>query len=298
MIEVKGLEKRYKNKVAVKNVSFELRRNRCTALLGPNGAGKTTTLNMLAGLVTPTGGRVTTEATISDIREIIGYLPQYPTFYDWMTGMEYLIFSGEIAGMTKSEVRNRAEGLIRDVGLEEGRNRRIGQYSGGMKQRLGIAQALIHRPQLLILDEPLSALDPFGRREVLELLEKLKQETTILFSTHILNDAEQTCDDVLFLHEGSLIEQGPINEVKRRHQAPKLNLYFPEGAQSVEHFFVNQEWIRSVKSNGNQLTIEVSDPARDRLNVFSMITKHQWNVTKVESCEGSLEELFMEVIKK
>ena len=298
VLEVASLEKRYSEKHAVKNISFQLKQGRCTALLGPNGAGKTTTLNMLAGLVTPTGGSITTNESSDDIREMIGYLPQYPSFFEWMTGKEFLIFSGEIAGMSKRDSRQQADELIPLVGLLEGTNRRVGQYSGGMRQRLGIAQALIHQPKLLILDEPVSALDPFGRREVLELLKELKKETTILFSTHILNDAEQVCDDVLFLHDGELIEQGAIHDVKKRHQTPRLNLYFREESDKFSSYFLNKDWIHNVRSDGNKLSFEVSELDRDSGRIFSMISEHRWGVTKFDSSEHSLEDLFMEVMGK
>src|SRR5699024_9202307 len=136
-----------------------------------------------------------------DIRPYIGYLPQYPTFYGWMSGYEFLIYIGKLANMNKDDVNERAEELLALVGLSEAKNKKIRTYSGGMKQRLGIAQAIIHRPQILMLDEPVSSLDPIGRREVLELMEQLKQEMTIIFSTHILSDADEISDELLLLHE-------------------------------------------------------------------------------------------------
>ncbi|MGE6752423.1 ATP-binding cassette domain-containing protein [Rossellomorea sp. NPDC071047] len=298
VLEVTSLEKKYREKLAVKNLSFQLKQGRCTALLGPNGAGKTTTLNMLAGLITPTNGSISTSGSPKDIRHLIGYLPQYPSFFEWMSGKEFLTFSGEIAGLTRKTSQYRGEELLELVGLLDGKNRRIGQYSGGMKQRLGIAQALIHQPKLLILDEPVSALDPFGRREVLELLKKLKNETTILFSTHILNDAEQVCEDVLFLHGGVLIEEGPLVEVKKRHQTPRLNMYFSEEVEKYESYLLQKDWVHHLIADGNRLSFEVSELERDRARIFSLISENHWGVTRFETSEQSLEDLFMEVIRK
>ncbi|MBN8194410.1 ABC transporter ATP-binding protein [Bacillus sp. NTK074B] len=298
VLEVAYLEKRYREKLAVKNVSFGLKEGACTALLGPNGAGKTTILKMLAGIVRPTRGSIHTAVPSEDIREMIGYLPQYPAFFEWMTGMEFLIFSGEISGMAKGDSRKQAEELIAMVGLQEGKDRKVGQYSGGMKQRLGIAQALIHKPLLLILDEPVSALDPFGRREVLELLKSLNKETTILFSTHILNDAEQICDEVLFLHDGELIEGGPIEEVKARYNRLKIKLHFDEDSKKFFGFLKEKEWIHNIISDGKQLSFEVSDLERDRSRIFSCISEYGWDVTKFESSQQSLEEVFMEVMNR
>src|SRR5690625_1115198 len=192
-LSVKNLTKKFNSQLAVDNVSFDLNAGQCTALLGPNGAGKTTTLRMIAGLLSPTDGSIQFEGYENgrDIREKIGYLPQNPVFYAWMTGKEFLVYVGRLAHLSKLEAIQRAEKLLEQVGISHVKNKRIGQYSGGMRQRLGIAQALIHKPALLMLDEPVSSLDPIGRREVLTLLEKLKEETTILFSTHILNDAEE-----------------------------------------------------------------------------------------------------------
>ncbi|MCA1063017.1 ABC transporter ATP-binding protein [Rossellomorea sp. AcN35-11] len=298
VLEVDSIEKKYKDKHAVKNLSFDLKKGRCVALIGPNGAGKTTTLNMLAGLVTPTNGSISTDESPVDIREMIGYLPQYPSFFEWMAGEEYLQFSGEIAGMTRKDSRLRSEELLSLVGLVEGKRRRIGQYSGGMKQRLGIAQALIHQPALLILDEPVSALDPFGRREVLELLKELKQKMTILFSTHILNDAEQVCEDVLFLHDGVLIEQGSLDEVKARRQTPRLNVYFNGECEQYVPLLEKFEWIVRLTTEGNRISLEVRDLERDRARLFSLISEYRWGVTKFETSEQSLEDLFMEVMRK
>lgn len=183
VLEVAKLSKQYKNKLAVQNISFSLQEGKCTALLGPNGAGKTTVLNMITGLIDPSAGKISSPFLKSntDLRSMIGFLPQFPAFYEWMSGEEYLIFAGELCHLSKSEAMKRADELLQIVGLEEGKKRKISQYSGGMKQRLGIAQALIHKPKLILLDEPVSALDPFGRREVLELMKGLKNETTILF---------------------------------------------------------------------------------------------------------------------
>jgi ABC-2 type transport system ATP-binding protein len=297
VLEVTSLEKKYKEKHAVKGVTFHLKKGKCTALIGPNGAGKTTILNMLAGLITPTSGRFNTLENTRDIRSIIGYLPQYPSFFEWMTGMEYLTFSGEITGLSKKESRRRSEELINLVNLSDGENRRVSHYSGGMKQRLGIAQALIHQPELVILDEPVSALDPFGRREVLDLLNDLKEQTTILFSTHILNDAEQVCDDVLFLYNGELIEQGPLTDIKEKHHTSSLKLSFDDNASPYRDVLREVPWIKQVKEENESLIVEVEELKRDRMRLFTLISEGGWPVTKFESSEQSLEDLFMKVMR-
>jgi ABC-2 type transport system ATP-binding protein len=298
VLEARSLEKKYKEKLAVKDISFSLTKGKCTALLGPNGAGKTTTLNMLAGLIKPTSGEIRSPLSKEkDIRTIIGYLPQYPSFFEWMSGEEYLIFQGEIAGISKKDVIKRGNMLLELVGLTEGKKRKIGQYSGGMKQRLGIAQAMIHQPNLLILDEPVSALDPFGRKEVLELLKNLKKEITILFSTHILNDAEQVCDDVLFLHSGNLVEQGSLEEVKHRHQTPQLIVCLESDSKKYLNSIQKRDWVKSANFEENTLFINVENIQSSRDKLFQIIAEEAWPVVKLETSNDSLEEVFMKVVK-
>ncbi|MCA1054495.1 ABC transporter ATP-binding protein [Rossellomorea aquimaris] len=297
VLEVADLEKRYKEKHAVERITFQLKQGNCTALIGPNGAGKTTSLNMLAGLIEPTGGKIHTPGHSGDIRSMIGYLPQYPSFFEWMSGFEYLQFSGEIAGLSKAKSRQRSEELVEMVGLSEGKDRKIHHYSGGMKQRLGIAQALIHQPKLIILDEPVSALDPFGRREVLDLLQRLKEETTILFSTHILNDAEQVCDEVLFLYNGKLIEQGSLSDIKSKHQTLSLRIEFEGRPTPYIDDLKGLPWVDSVKEEHDSLLLQVEELKRDRNRLFKLISEGEWPVVKVESSKLSLEDLFMKVMR-
>ncbi|MBH9968664.1 ABC transporter ATP-binding protein [[Bacillus] enclensis] len=297
VLEVTALEKKYKEKHAVKGISFQLEKGNCTALIGPNGAGKTTTLNILTGLTPPTSGSFTTPEHSGDIRSIIGYLPQYPSFFEWMTGMEYLTFSGEITGLSRVDSRQRSEELLTLVNLNEGKNRKISQYSGGMKQRLGIAQALIHQPKLVILDEPVSALDPFGRREVLDLLKELKKHSTILFSTHILNDAEQVCDDVLFLYDGKLIEQGPLSDIKAKHQTSTMKIEFKGSAVHYKNILQDLPWVNQIKVEKESLIFEVEDIEEGRSRLFRIIAEGNWPVVRLGSSDQSLEELFMKVMR-
>lgn len=176
LLAVRALSKQFAKVSAVKEISFSITAGHCVSLLGPNGAGKTTTLQMLTGLLKPTSGTIAfTINTQGDWRQQIGYLPQYPTFYNWMTGQEFLDYVGKLAHMSTKILKVRSAEMLQLVGLTDAGNRKIGGYSGGMKQRLGIAQALIHSPQLLLLDEPVSALDPLGRREVLDLLNRIKK---------------------------------------------------------------------------------------------------------------------------
>lgn len=299
VLQVSNLTKCYDTSTVVKGITFELEMGKCTALLGPNGAGKTTTLNMITGLLSSTSGSIQSPIHPNkDLRSLIGFLPQYPTFYDWMSGEEFMKLSGELCGLSKAETNERTESLLTLVGLEDGKKRRISQYSGGMKQRLGIAQALIQCPKLLILDEPVSALDPFGRREILELMKQLKSETTILFSTHILNDAEEVSDYVLFMNEGDIIEQGHLHEVKRKNAENILVLTFSEQAAEYVRLFKDVKGIDDIHVKHDKMEIFVKDAEKLKHPILQVILQENLPLTKFEMSHASLEDIFMKVVRK
>lgn len=209
-IDCRGLTKTYGDIEALKPLDLVVPKGSVFGFLGRNGAGKTTTLRLLAGLAQPTAGSAFIsgiEATRpnSPARARLGYLPQDPAFYNWMTPISYLDYAAKLFGMDGAARKTRIDEVLALAGLESAAKRRIGGFSGGMKQRLGIAQALIHRPDLLLLDEPTSALDPAGRHETLALIDQLRGDTTIFFSSHILADVERVCDTVAIIHEGELL---------------------------------------------------------------------------------------------
>lgn len=298
IITVKDLKKTFDGKEVVKGLSFELAPQKCVALLGPNGAGKTTTLRMLSGLFRPSNGSISFEGENVDPRKYIGYLPQYPVFHNWMSGKEFMIYVGQLAGLTKKEASERAEVLLERVGILEAQNRRIGKYSGGMKQRLGIAQAMIHRPKLLMLDEPVSSLDPIGRREVLNLMEELKRETTILFSTHILSDAEEVSDDLLLMHKGEIVESGSMEELRTKHQTSMIHLSFSEGLDQYEEKLRQQPWVTDILVERNELHLLVPNINEARLEILQLAASEGWPISKFEINRTSLEDLFMKVVNK
>jgi ABC-2 type transport system ATP-binding protein len=300
LIQIKGLKKSFQDNEVIKGLDFKLEKGKCISLLGPNGAGKTTTLRMLSGLMKPTEGSISfSEAKKDgDIRHLIGYLPQFPVFYDWMSGFEFLQYVAKLAGLTSKEAKERSLELLELVGISDAKNRRVEKYSGGMKQRLGIAQAIIHRPQLVMLDEPVSALDPFGRREVLELLEGLKKETTILFSTHILNDAEEVCDEVLFLHNGEIVESGTMDELRERHQQAKIELIFSRKTEEMESTFRNHRLTKSILIEGNRISVFVTNLESARKEFLKLISEKDWQLDKFEMSSMTLEDVFMKVVGK
>ncbi|WP_282174191.1 ABC transporter ATP-binding protein [Cytobacillus firmus] len=299
VVSITNLKKQFKDQEVIKGLDFQLSEGKCIALLGANGAGKTTTLKMLAGLVKPDSGTIVYEGgEKTDFRRLIGYLPQFPVFYEWMTGREFLEYAGQLAGLPKAEAKERAAELLELTGIADAKNRRIGKYSGGMKQRLGIAQAIIHRPKLVMLDEPVSALDPFGRREVLEMMDKLKKETAILFSTHILNDAEEICDEILFLHNGELVESGTMADLRAKHQQAKIDLAFKQNTPQFAEELSLLQPVSSMKLDGDSASFLVKDIENARNLFLTEIAKRNLPLVKFEISRTSLEDVFMKVVRK
>jgi ABC-2 type transport system ATP-binding protein len=300
LVRVENLVKSFKDLKVIKGLNFELEPGKCIALIGANGAGKTTTLKMLSGLLQPTHGSIHFEGENKDAdhRRLIGYLPQHPVFYEWMTAREFLEYAGKLSGLNSREAKERSNELLELVGIADAKNRRIGKFSGGMKQRLGIAQAIIHRPKLIMLDEPVSALDPFGRREVLELLEKLKQEATVLFSTHILNDAEEVCESILFLHDGEIIESGTMGQFREKYQQSKIDLVFQGSADDYLKSLANDPNVISIKIEGNKASVFASDIDDVKSTILNKAVQESWPLLKYEISSISLEDVFMKVVQK
>ncbi|MFC4025733.1 ATP-binding cassette domain-containing protein [Oceanobacillus longus] len=298
LLTVRNLTKTYQDKAAVNKVSFDFQQGKCIALIGPNGAGKSTILKTLAGLLKPTEGTVTFAGMNAndDIRKFIGYLPQYPIFYSWMTGVEFLIFSGQLAYIPKTEAKKRAEKLLKKVGIYDAKNQRIGKYSGGMKQRLGIAQAIIHQPKLLLLDEPVSSLDPLGRREVLTLMEELKQEMSILFSTHILSDADEISDELLLLHQGEMVESGSINELRHKYQTSTIKLEFKDNPTAYQTKVNALPSVTESHMERNVLLVTAKDISLARHEILAAAANENWELNGFTLDRASLEDMFMKVV--
>ena len=290
-IEVRNLTKQFGAKTVVDEVSFVLEEHTATALIGPNGSGKTTTLSMLAGLLTPTSGDVFMPG-VRDIRKAIGFLPQYPQFFSWLTALEYMEMVANLSGLEKRSIKKESQKMLEFVGLGEAMTKKTVTFSGGMKQRLGIAQALIHQPKLLLLDEPVSALDPVGRREVMNLLKEIQQQTTILYSTHILNDAEEMTDQLLFLRDGQLVEQGSLQEVKAKFEQPRYKVEF-KTAEGALHFASQSELPSNVVQKS--VFIEIQDDIPSMQQLLNRLAIAPYEVVKVERETASLEEIFMKV---
>lgn len=220
----------------VDDLSFILKKGEAYGLIGPNGAGKTTTVKMIVGLTTPDSGTISIfdQSNVkTEIRQRIGFMPENPAFYAHLSAFEFMIFISRLFKIEKHEASERINKILKSVGLEEASNRAIRGFSKGMRQRLGLAQALVNQPDILILDEPLDGLDPLGRSDIKEyLLEMKKFGTTILLSSHILSDVEEICDRIGIIHQGSLIDEGEVDKIIPKNM-------------NLEEFFVKT--IKSIK---------------------------------------------------
>ena len=228
MLAITNLQKRFGDKSVLKGLDLSVPEHSVFGFIGKNGAGKTTTMKTILGLLKADGGEilVSGEKVVygqTATNRHIGYLPDVPEFYPFMTAPEYLSFCGEITGMSRIEIKSRSNELLKLVGLGNEKHR-IKGFSRGMKQRLGIAQALLNRPKLLICDEPTSALDPVGRKEILDILMAVREQTTVLFSTHILSDVERICTDVAFLNDGVVNIQGKLSDIKSQYRTEEYVL--------------------------------------------------------------------------
>ncbi|NRG44310.1 ABC transporter ATP-binding protein [Bacillus sp. CRN 9] len=299
VLTVKELRKKFKRNNVIKGVSFELPEKKIIALLGANGAGKTTTLQIIAGLMNKTGGEIQFEGAeaVTDTRQMIGYLPQFPVYYQWMSGKEFLQYVGKLSGLSNEAAAKKTTELLALVGIADAGKKKIANYSGGMKQRLGIAQALIHDPKLLILDEPVSALDPLGRREVIELLKKLKTRITVLFSTHILSDAEEVSDEILFLHHGEIVESGSLEALTAKYKQPKITLVFESSPQSYIDQLHQALKIDEVDINGKEAVLLVNETDKARDIILQMSVEDRWPLVKFEMSKAKLEEMFLKVVQ-
>lgn len=303
VLSIRHLAKSFGDKPVIHDLSLDVPENTIYGFLGQNGAGKTTTMKMVLGLIKPTGGTInvcgeTVNYGDTKTNRHIGYLPDVPEFYGYMKPMEYLMLCGEVTGLDRKRTRARAEELLALVGLEKA-NKRIAGFSRGMKQRLGIAQALLNEPKLLICDEPTSALDPVGRKEILDILKSVKGKTTILFSTHILSDVERICDRAAVLHNGRLVLEGSLSELKQSRRTDKIAIEFAsaEDAGKFADHLASRERFSGVEQTGRTLMLTSDHMETTREQIYAAFHTLKLYPEKVEVLEPTLESLFMEVIR-
>jgi ABC-2 type transport system ATP-binding protein len=303
-----GLSKRYGGGVvALDHLNLTVPSGSIFGFLGPNGAGKTTTLRLLTGLATATNGTgvvagVKIGGTGGELARNIGYLDQDPRFYTWMRGRELLNMVGQLHGLGGAALKQRVGEVLEIVGLTEAAHRRIGGYSGGMRQRLGIGQALINQPRVLFLDEPVSSLDPEGRRDVLEIISRLRGTATVFMSTHILNDVERVCDRVAILNFGHLVVEGPIDELLDRYAQPIYELELePQQPGSIERLAAalrGQAWAHDVKTTPDTVRVFVDDPRVAGPAMLPLVAATGISMVRFERIRPSLEDVFLRLVSE
>ena len=304
MIRIENLVKAYGNVCALDGLSLDVVPGVVYGFLGPNGAGKTTTMRILSGLAKANSGRAwILDKEIShpgtDVRALIGVLPEEPAFYGWMTAREYLRdFVAPLFDIWGKPAADRTVELLKIVGLLEAADRRVAGFSRGMRQRLGLAQALVHRPSVLLLDEPVSALDPAGRKEVLDLIETLRGETTILLSTHILADVERVCDMVGIINKGRMIVQDKRDELLARYAAPLIEVVTENGFNGWLDWARKQPFVTKVTAINHIAVLLVRDVNTAQHPLLSSLAEQNIPVRRFEVVHPSLEDVFLRLTEK
>ena len=300
-IETENLTKVFAELTAVDGLNLTVAEGSIYGFLGPNGAGKTTTLRMLVGLAKPTSGdAVIMGSRISNPNRAylrkISYLPDVPGFYEWMRASEFLRFVGETFGLGGSALRAKIGEVLEITGLK-GVKKRIGGYSRGMRQRLGMAQALINEPAIIFMDEPTSALDPIGRKEVLEAIAGLAGRTTVFFSTHILNDVERVCDTVAILNKGKLATEQRIDCLRASYATRYIYLEFEDGADPAA-LTEKEPWLGKPEPYQEGWRLHPSDLRRAQRVLPGLIAERSLCIRRFDLLEPSLEDIFIRLVNE
>lgn len=309
MIEISNLSKSYGRHVAVDKISFEVTRGEIVGFLGPNGAGKTTTLRMLTGFLPPSSGaaRIAGKDIFREsleVRKRIGYMPENVPLYTEMRVKEYLRFRGALKGLSGSRLRKRMGEVMDTCGLTEVRRKMIKTLSKGYRQRVGLADALIHEPDLLILDEPTNGLDPNQIRAIRSLIQNLGEKHTILLSTHILSEVEMTCNKVVIIDGGKVkAADTPSNLVSSMRQAGRVSVELQTPAEEVEPILSSFEEVTRVvteplREGWNRFTVFAAPKTDTRLKIGSLAAEKKWPLRSLSRRIGTLEEVFVELTRK
>ncbi len=304
MIKIENLVKNYGTIHALDGLSLSVEPGSIYGFLGPNGAGKTTTMRILSGLARQDGGQAWILNRLagdmgSDVRQLIGVLPEEPAFYPWMRANEYLSsFVAPLYGIDGKQAEKRAMEMLELVGLKDHARRKLAGFSRGMRQRMGLAQAMIHKPKVLLLDEPVSALDPAGRKEVLDLIESLRGQTTVMLSTHILNDVERVCDRVGIIDHGRLVIQSGRDELLDRYAVPLFEVEANGGLKEWLQEAKNLPCIERVELVNSTARLFVKDVRQAENELLHSLMRKGIFVHRFEMIHPSLEEVFLRLTDK
>jgi len=308
MIKVEGLTKRYARTVAVNDISFEVEKGQIVGFLGPNGAGKTTTMRMLTCFLPPTSGKATiagfdVEEQPMEVKKRIGYLPETPPVYPEMEVIEYLLFVGQLKGISKGDIKARVDDVIGKCALGDVRTRLIGKLSKGYRQRVGIAQAIIHNPDVLVLDEPTSGLDPAQIIEIRNLLKHLAGDHTIILSTHILSEVENSCERVIIISQGAVVAQDSVANLTNRLRGSDAVCVEigtgpseTEAQRRLEQVSGVSRVVAKEPRNGNLIfECESLGGRHIRAELARGIVNAGWNLEELRPVGLSLEEIFLQL---
>ena len=302
ILTIENLSHSYGPKKVLEHLNLDVPEGSVYGFLGANGAGKTTTMKIVLGLLQPAEGRVTVAGETvryggASTNRHIGYLPDVPAFYGYMRPPEYLRLCGAISGLSKADAEKRSDELLEMVGLSHTRRERIKGFSRGMFQRLGIAQAFLHAPRLLICDEPTSALDPAGRKEIMDILSGVRDRTTVVFSTHILSDVERICDRAAVLHDGKVVLEGTLADLKARRKPDGYTVVLSEPAErdvfrkaaAAELADARLRW------DGDAASVSFGDLKSGGVRLLALLTRLEIIPNRFELSDPTLESLFLEV---
>jgi ABC-2 type transport system ATP-binding protein len=303
IVQVGALRKSYGSVHALDGLDLEVGPGAVYGFLGPNGAGKTTTLRVLTGLARPTSGaaQVAGVDVLKDrgsLSHKIGHLPEEPAFYPWMTPRDFLDYLGRLYGLSSRQRKTRSAELLALVHMEDVSRRRIAGFSRGMRQRLGVAAALIHHPEVLFLDEPASALDPAGRKEVLDLIESLRGQCTVVMSTHILADVERVCDVVGIIAKGRMLVQSPREQLLERYAIPAFELESDDQA-ALSHWVEGLRqlaWVTAVTPRNGAFRITVRDVQTAKHQLLALAVNSGLSLNRYEEVRPSLEDVFLKLV--
>ena len=301
-IEIRQLTKRYGTVTALDGLDLTVPAGSVFGFLGPNGAGKTTTLRILTSLASATSGSASVAGVpigdgAANRRGLIGYLDQAPRFNGWMRGRELLDFVGRLAGMRGATLRARIDEVLGLVGLADAANRTIGGYSGGMRQRLGIAQAILARAPVLLLDEPVSALDPEGRHDMLGVIRGLRSTSTVVLSSHVLNDVERVCDRVAIVDRGRLVTESAVPALLDRFAKPVYRLEPEAGAldrlPDLAEAMRGDPWVASAELDAGSLRVTVTDDPEAGQRLLGRVVERRIPLVALERMRPTLEDVFL-----
>ena len=303
VLRIEGLRKSFGPHAVLDDLTLAVPEHSVFGFVGQNGAGKTTTMKIILGLVKPDAGEVTVcgervRFGQTKTNRLIGYLPDVPEFYGYMRPREYMTLCGRIAGLDARRIAERSEALLALVGLGGVRQRIVG-FSRGMKQRLGIAQALLGNPKLLVCDEPTSALDPLGRKEILDILMSVREETTVLFSTHILSDVERICDHVAVLHGGQVTLGGTLEEVRAQRRHNRLLIAFdqPSDLSRLKALPDVTAYFAGAEQTADTATLRVRSVPEAEAALLAACVREALLPARLERLEPTLESLFLEAVQ-